>query len=176
MTYPIPQGARRPLLKVLAALCLPFLFLTGGGLNSRRTPGGIVDLELAGTESRARAVLDAWDAGAQRHAVLAVRLDFLFLLVYSTAISVACMLAAGRLAHRPYLARVGRPLAWLQWGAAKLDAIENVALLQMLGGRVQQPWPRIARTCALPKFTIIALGLVYALIGWVAGKPVAAQK
>ena len=30
-----------------------------------------------------------------------------------------------------------------------------------LRGRVGQPWPRIAHTCALPKFAIVLLGLVY---------------
>ena len=171
MTYPIPQRVRRRLLPILAALCLPLMALTGGRLNSRRTPGGIVDLELAGTEGRAGAVLAAWDPDAQRRARFAVRLDFLFLLVYSTAIGMACMEAADRLRHQPRPARAGSALAWLQWGAALLDAVENAAMLQILGGRVRQPWPAIARSCALPKFVIVALGLVYALYGWVAGRP-----
>ena len=171
MIYPIPQSMRRPLLAVLTVLCLPLMALASGRLTTPLTPRGIVDLELAGTEQRARTVLAAWDSAAKRRAVLAVRLDFLFLLVYSTAISVACMLAAGRLAHKPQMARAGRALAWLQWGAGLLDAIENTALLQILHGRIQQPWPEIARACALPKFALVALGLLYALYGWLAGKP-----
>jgi hypothetical protein len=169
MNYPIPQSQRAPFFLAATGLSLLLMPFTGGGLNSQQTPLGIVDLELAGNERRARAVLDAWDAAAQQRAQSAVRLDFLFLLAYSTAISLACLWAAGRLSHRPRLAQAGRVLAWAQWGAALLDAVENLALLMLLQGPVQQPWPALARSCAVPKFAIVSAGLLYALYGWLGG-------
>lgn len=171
MNYPIPETRRAQLLPPLAGLSVVLMALTGGGLNSRRTPLGIVDLELAGTECRAREVLEEWGPAGRRRARNAVRLDFFFLLVYSTAIGLACTLAAARLSSKPGLARAGVLLAWLQWGAALLDAVENAALLRMLRGAVRQPWPRIARGCALPKFAIVGLGLTYAAYGRLAGSP-----
>lgn len=169
MNYPIPEATRAQLLPPLAVASLLLLALTGGSLNSRRTPLGIVELELAGTERRARVVLDAWDAAERQCARDAVRLDFLFLLVYSAAIGVACTLAAGRLRARSWLVRAGFMLAWLQWSAALLDAVENAALLTMLHGAVRQPWPRIARVCAIPKFVLVGVGLIHAAYGRLGG-------
>jgi hypothetical protein len=46
--------------------------------------------------------------------------------------------------------------------AALLDATENAALIVMLWGTLVEPLPSIARWCATGKFTLIAVGLVYA--------------
>jgi hypothetical protein len=66
------------------------------------------------------------------------------------------------------LAAVGVPLAWGQWAAALLDAAENITLLVMLLGLVTTPWPEIARACAIPKFLLIGLGILYFAYGLVA--------
>jgi hypothetical protein len=66
------------------------------------------------------------------------------------------------------LAAIGLPLAWLQWFAGLLDAVENIALLNVLDGPVEQPWPRLAQLCALAKFALILLGLLYMIYGWAA--------
>jgi hypothetical protein len=63
-------------------------------------------------------------------------------------------------------------LGYTQGAAGLLDAIENVALLRMLHGGVAQPWPRIARLCAIPKFAIVALGMLYVLAGWLSGRKI----
>jgi len=46
-----------------------------------------------------------------------------------------------------------------------LDSIENYALIRVLLGSQQELWPRMALWCAVPKFLIVAVGLVYVLIG-----------
>jgi hypothetical protein len=51
--------------------------------------------------------------------------------------------------------------------AGTLDVIENISLLVLLFGRVGAPWPQIAAWCAVPKFALIFLALVYALYGGV---------
>ena len=170
MFYPIPEMSRWLLFILLAPLSLVLMIPAGGRLNSKRTPLGIVALELAGTPRKARQVIAAWDVAAQQRAKAAVRLDYLFLVTYSTAVSLACMLAAGRWHKRSRMARTGIVLAWAQWVAGLLDAVENAALLRMLQGRLEQPWPRIAQTCAVPKFAIVGLGLLYALASWLAGR------
>jgi hypothetical protein len=62
---------------------------------------------------------------------------------------------------------LGTLLAWAQFGAALLDALENYALIQVLLGSQQALWPVVARWCAIPKFLIVAAGLVYVGIGTV---------
>ena len=67
-----------------------------------------------------------------------------------------------------FLAALGATLAWAQFGAAALDAVENYALIRLLLGDRSPRWPPLARWCALPKFAIVAAGLVYVLVGWLA--------
>jgi hypothetical protein len=61
----------------------------------------------------------------------------------------------------------GGLLAWAQWGAGALDAVENVGLLYILRGKVEDRWVRLALVCAVPKFLIIVAGIVYVLAGLV---------
>jgi hypothetical protein len=56
-------------------------------------------------------------------------------------------------------------LAWAQFAAALLDVVENYALIRVLLGTEQAIWPVIARWCAMPKFIIVALGLIYVIAG-----------
>ena len=95
-------------------------------------------------------------------------LDYVFLLSYSTTIGLACVWTARFLHDRQWsLARIGVPLAWVQWLAAVLDAIENYALITMLFGSVTSPWPQIAYWCAIIKFALVFLGMVYGIFGLV---------
>ena len=65
------------------------------------------------------------------------------------------------------LAGEGAALAWGQWLAAWFDAVENIALIAMLFGAVVSPWPQVAYWCAVIKFALVFLGLVYAFYGGV---------
>jgi hypothetical protein len=93
-------------------------------------------------------------------------LDFLFLAVYSTTLSLGCLWARRVIVERGWpLAFLGVPLAWGQWLAAACDAIENVALAALLFGGPASPWPQAAWACAAVKFALIFLGLVYVFYG-----------
>jgi len=157
-----------PLL-VLTLLLMVAMNVIGEPLVTGAASNGIVSFELAGSVSKARQILDSWDEAARLHAAFSLGLDFLYLVAYSTTIGLACVLAAGVLRRRGWpLAGAGVPLAWGQWLAALLDVIENVALVSMLFGSVVEPWPQVARWCAIPKFVLILAGLLYALYGAVA--------
>ena len=139
-------------------------------LAAKAAPLGIISYELAGTVEEAQAILDSWDSSAQLHAAFALGFDYVFMLAYSTTIGLACVMAAGALRSRDWpLAGVGAGLAWGQWLAASLDAVENIALTAMLFGAVASPWPQVAYWCALVKFALVFLGLVYAFYGGVVG-------
>ena len=173
---PIPEQKRTLLPLPLAGATLLAMALSGGRLNGKQTPLGIVALELAGTESKAREVIAAWDGAARRRAISAVKLDYAFIVLYVVTLGRACIVTAERLRGRRRLAAAGMLLGYAQWAAGLLDAIENAVLLKMLHGDPAQPWPRVARLCAIPKFVLVTLGLLYILFGWLSGRtPPAAE-
>ena len=143
------------------------LQVTGSPLRTEAAPGGIVTYELAGSVQRAQAILDSWHA-VRGYAYTNLAADFPFLLLYSTSIGLACLWAGDVFCQRRwlFLAAPATALALGQWLAAVFDAIENVALLIMLNATsAAGPWPQIAWGFAVPKFVLVALGLLYALLG-----------
>jgi len=142
--------------------------VVGAPLITPQAPAGIISYELSGAVPKAEFILNSWDQNARLHAAFSLGFDYLFMLAYSTTIALAC-LWAGRMAQRRKwpLAGMARPLAWTQWLAALLDGIENLGLILILFGPVIDPWPVIARWCAILKFSLIFLGMIYAFYGLV---------
>jgi hypothetical protein len=132
-------------------------------ITNPTVPYGIVSFELAGDAASAQRMVDSWDETARMWAAFSLGFDYLFLVLYSTTIGLACVWAADRFARgRSLLASLGPPLAWGQWLAALLDGTENAALTHILVGGALAPWPAVARWCALPKFFLVAAGMLYA--------------
>lgn len=165
MRYPIPAGKRLLVFLIMLVLTLVVSRLMRGPLQTSAAPAGIVSFELAGSETQARAILAAWDAQARSFAEYSLRLDFLFLIGYSTTLGLACLWADSVIRARGLPFQIGVPLAWAMWLAALFDTLENIALLVVLHGQPQSPWPQIARWSAIPKFTLVLIGLVYILLG-----------
>jgi hypothetical protein len=129
---------------------------------------GIARLELARRADRARQILDAWGEAGRTAAAFQLGLDYLYLVVYSVAVSLGCVVAAG------WWARVGGPmpavgpiLAWGMFAAGLLDAVENYALWRCLF-RPEDEWlPGLAYWCAVVKFALLLLALAYLGLGGV---------
>ena len=173
MAYPIPVHLRRTVFLVALLMTVVVFWLMAAPLTTEHAPFGIVSLELARYPEVAARVINSWNAGQQAQAIASVRWDFLWLLSYSTSISLACIWAAGMLGRSEFFRKIGHFLAWLLWLAALLDAAENVALLQMLNGAIRVPWPQLSYWCALVKFDIVILGLLYVLaggVGWIVNR------
>jgi hypothetical protein len=164
----LPEGQRVQVFLLSLALTGTLAAVLNWTLMGERY--GIVALELAGNEQKAREIVDSWTtSGVRDRAFINVHLDFAFLVAYSTTIASACIWAVGVLHARGWPGTVaGVMLAWGQWLAALLDAWENVALLKMLRGPVTRPWPRIAFWSATLKFFLVAVGLAYTAAGVVA--------
>jgi hypothetical protein len=117
-------------------------------------------------EFNALKVIKSWIETDKMWAAFSLGLDFLFLVVYSNTISLACIWAANVLqAYSLPLATVGIWLAWGQWVAALLDIVENIALMIILFGSVTSTLAQLAKWCAISKFGLIILGLLYAAVG-----------
>ena len=162
------------LLLVFASALMIVQQALGSPLITQAAPSGIVSFELAGSLSNAQELLESWGPTGRVYASLSLGTDYLFLVAYSIAISLGCVLASRRfLQQSGYLSAVGVILAWAIFGAALFDSVENYALIQVLLGAEQSLWPVLARICAIPKFLIVGLGLLYILLGamtWLAAK------
>lgn len=141
-----------------------FLNYWGRPLKTEAAPAGIVSLELAGDPVAAQRIVNSWNPSARMAACVNLGLDFLFLVAYSTTLAFACVWASQRVRIRR-LRVFGLGLAWAQWVAALFDVGENTALLFALFLSPVTPWPEIAQWCAIPKFILIALGVIYSTFG-----------
>ncbi len=68
----------------------------------------------------------------------------------------------------PFLYKFGLLIAQLQFIAGLFDAIENVALIKLLLGSQNGIYSLIAYYFASMKFAIIAIGIIYIIIGLIA--------
>jgi len=151
---------------ILTIAVMVSLNVLGGPLKTEAAPSGIISFEFAGDLATAQRIVASWGPEGQVYAGLNLGLDYLFLFSYASAIALGCVLVSRGLAPRVgFLAALGAPLAWAQFIAALLDALENYALIRLLLGGQQTWWPAVARWCALPKFLIVALGLLYVVAG-----------
>jgi hypothetical protein len=153
-------------LVIASLVVMVCLNLVSRPLVTPAAPQGIISFELAGSSNRAAQILASWSENARLSAAFGLGFDYLFMLAYSTTLSLACIMAVDVLRGRfPPLASFGTYLAWGQWLAALLDAIENIALTVILFNQPLDPWPWLAQLCASLKFILIFLGLVYAFLG-----------
>ncbi len=167
----IPTINRKPAFWYLFAATLLLMFILniiGAPLMTTSAPTGIVSFELAGSPAISEQILSSWNQDARLHAALSLGLDYLFMVVYAAALSLGCIWAMEEIKSRGWpLSNLGVLLAWGQWLAAILDAVENQGLILILFAPIVSPWPEIARWCAVIKFALIFLGLTYTLYGLV---------
>jgi patatin-related protein len=155
-------------LALLAAALYGIVLWQGRSLMRKPTvPLGIVDLELAGSRTRARKILEAWGEPGQRIARVNLRLDYPFLVVYSLLLALACAWAvAAWRGGWNVAAWIGFFVAWGQLLAGVLDGVEDWALLRLLSrSNPNESLPLLARRCAQAKFALVTIGAVYVLSG-----------
>lgn len=150
-------------LLVATLIIMLVLNITGGHLRTGKASAGIISYELAGTEENARNILNSWDSQAKIYAGFNLGFDYLWMIFYSTTIALGLVWTAEafNITGRPSTAIT--LLAWGQWLAALLDALENDALLTMLFNEPATPWPQIAFLSAVIKFTLVILGILVVL-------------
>lgn len=167
----IAKSPRRGLI-VLGLLLASFVFLAlmRGPVDEMSDRGvGIIEFELARTSEKASDYYGELGEAGRDEARTSLYLDYPYLILYGLFYAAACLVVAARAAERGMdrLARWGRPLAVAGLVAAACDAVENAALLRVLDGHTDQPWPAIAFTFATAKFALIAAAVLYVIVGFV---------
>lgn len=158
------QGSVLIALSVASLALMKFLSMIGEGLaiRSEHIPLGIISLELSRSKERAAGIVKVWSRrGLIEKAVEQTRLDFLLLLLYPAALSLACTMTAG--SGEGVTAIVGIVFSWAVLLCAPLDAFENLMILRMLSGSCDSPVPQLTAISASMKFTLFALSIIYML-------------
>ncbi len=175
MTHPFERwfdASLGPLFRASLVLSLVVMAVLGtvdAGLRCPSAPLGIVSFEIAGA-SGAGPMLAGWSEAQRRDAIFVQGLDYLFLLVYSTALASGALLLGRRHASRSRgLAGLARPAAWALTLAGLFDAIENTPMTVMLRtGEASPTGATISLVFASAKFVLLALGIGYVLIATLA--------
>ncbi len=142
------------------------LIWSGASLRTEAAPWGIVSFEFAGDLAGAEAMLASWGHEGVVAAAFNLGLDYAFLLAYAVALALACVAVVdGVKARAGGYARIGAVVAWTPFGAVLLDAVENAALIQVVFGAQAAVWLVLAWWCALVKFILVGLGILYVLGG-----------
>jgi hypothetical protein len=164
------QSRRRGLVLLgLFLASLVFLVLMQGPVDEMSDRDvGVIDFELARTSEKASEYYALLGDEGRDEARKQLYLDFPYLVLYGLFYAGACLVVAARAAERGMdkLARWGGPFAIAGLVAAGCDAVENIALLRVLDGHTDQPWPGIAFTFASAKFLLISAAVLYAVIGF----------
>ena len=135
-------------------------------LKTTVAPNGFISFELAKNIDTSISIISSWDLTAKINAGLSLGIDFLFLAVYSIFFASACFLIAQKFINQnDWLYKTGLLLAKLQFVVVLFDAIENVALIQLLLGSYNGLYSSIAYYFASIKFIIIAVCIIYIIIG-----------
>jgi hypothetical protein len=130
---------------------------------------GVLQMQFMRTSERAAEYLALLGPQGIDAAQLGLYLDFAYLVLYALAVSAACIVVAARAAElgRTGLAAMGRRIAWFAPIAAGCDAVEGVALLVVLGGNVDQPWPALVFGFAAVKWALVAVAIAYVIVALV---------
>ena len=154
---------------VMSALLLIVMRILDAPLRTDAAPKGIVSFELAGDYAASRHILSSWNPEAKVYAGLSLGLDYLFLIVYALFISSACIWVAETLGgDHLFFFILALLLVWSQFLAAALDAVENLALIQLLLNSTRRWLPGLSRWCAMVKFSIVSAGLIFIFGGLLA--------
>lgn len=165
--YKLTKGFEKKLIIVLIiSLVVIFVGMRyfDAPLKNSVSTSGIISFEFAKELSQSIAILTSWDVLAKTSAGMSLGLDFLFLIVYSVFISLLIHKVNERLWNRSKIYNVGIVIIWCVFLAAFFDFIENIALIQLLLGDLQQYWSSLAFYSAFLKFGLLALSIFYIIV------------
>jgi hypothetical protein len=125
------------------------------------TPKNIVQFEFAKTIEGANNIISNWGSEGVELSKTSIYLDFIFIVLYCTAIMLGCKVASDY-SGKAILIKIGFTLSWLIWLAGLCDIVENFAMLETLK-EINQSTISIAFYSAAIKFGIVAMTLLFIL-------------
>ena len=130
LSFAPPTNLQRWFWVLLAINCL-FIIASKWYMQPLATDE-IVRFELAKELSVAERIILDWETyGKLNHAIIGIYIDFLFIVLYTTGLSVACIYF-GRLSGHEILMRTGKFMTWLLIIAGICDVIENIRSFQSI--------------------------------------------
>jgi hypothetical protein len=150
-------------LLVLTVVCIAVLKYFDQFLINDTCTGGIISFELAGDLETATSYLNSWGEQGRIAASLSMGFDFLFPIVYTSFIALLIHKLNVRLWLNHAFFTYGNLLIWAIFVAGVFDYIENIGLINLLLGNMEQFWVSISFYFATIKFIIILIGFVYIL-------------
>lgn len=127
----------------------------------------IVGFEFAGSAEAAAKIMAEWGQHGRDLAHRSLLIDYGLLVSYGSFLTLAAIMTRDFAQHRGLrtLALVGTIAPAFGISAALFDAMENAALLLVLGGHGGEAGPALAAACASVKFLMLGLAIVYAVAG-----------
>jgi uncharacterized membrane protein len=170
----IPVAQRRTIFFSVLLWTLILLLVSqilNSPLMTANAPAGIISLELARSPYVTRMIVDSWDYNTRLSAAFVLGFDFLFLVSYAFAFSLALLLQARKTAG--IISTFKDAMAWAVLLAAFLDMVENIGLFISLNGHFSFLWSELSFWCATIKFTILSLTILLLILGlFISRKPV----
>jgi hypothetical protein len=120
---------------------------------------GIIPFELAGNGERAQRIMNAWGDRGRRAARRSLQLDFGYMATYGVLTALLVDGARRRLGHPAAVCLGVIP-------AVAGDAVEGVALLNVLAGNDIEGNARRARGAAIAKFGVLIGALLYTVAAY----------
>ncbi len=153
-------------LLVLLLMSIAVMRYLDSFLINEVSQNGIVSFELAKELSNSNEIINAWDATAKSAAGLSLGFDFLFLLIYASFISWLVYLINDRLFIKSKNIFFKKVSILLPFIVAFFDVLENIALIKLLLGDLQQKWSAMAYYFAVIKFGLLIVAISYILLGF----------
>lgn len=126
------------------------------------TPTNIVEFEFSRTITKATKIFMDWGANGMEKAKTSIQLDFVFLFLYSWAISLGCKVAAFS-SGISKISKTGLLLSRLVWIAGACDIVENISLLMVMQ-QMNSFLLELAFWTAGIKFTIVIGALFFIIV------------
>ena len=166
----VPAWARgRVLWPLMAATVLVLVtwVLTVAPMSNEEAPLSVSSFGMAGSLARAREMIASWDERARLSGAFGIGFDFLQLVVYSTAVGMACVWSGEMFRARGWglLAAAGFLLAWGQWLAVLCGTVQNAVMMSLLLGSGSEAWVGASYWATLLKLILLVAGAAYAALG-----------
>ena len=153
-------------LLVLLLMSIAVMRYLDSFLINEVSQNGIVSFELAKNISSSAQIINAWDITAKSAAGLSLGFDFLFLIIYAPFIAMLSYKVNNQLFLKSNTYHVSNIIFIIPFVAAFFDVLENIALIKLLLGDLQQKWSAMAYYFAVIKFGLLIVAISYILLGF----------